>query len=367
MGAMSVTDSVPQPPAAAPAAEQGPVRPSSAWYWIGAAIMVLGIVGGTAFGVIRFTDTVDKIDDFPRLAVPSDREVSLDEGGYTLFHEYPGAASDYGFRFAPEVEITAPDGSSVPISPYGNEETYSFGDHEGRAISTFRADADGVYRVQVLGEPNSFESIAIGDSYIGGMLLAIFGGMALAGLGVVIGGIVMIVTGVRRGRAQRARRPAPAFAGGPAPYGGPGGYSAPTWGAPPPPGAWPAPSGAPTSWGAPPPPGGYGAPAQAWAPPPPASPAPPPPSSAVPTGWPSPSGSSFAPAPPSPAPSPAPAPGLGALAGAGDPRTPGPDVRGATVAPSGPTDDPDQAGWASPAPDVDASPPGPPPRPDAGL
>jgi hypothetical protein len=285
MGAMAY----PAPPAPPTAdVDDSPLRPSTAWYWVGVLLMVGGIVGGIVFGVTRVSDAFGKVDDFPRVAVPGRADIDLDAGGYTIFHEYPGASDAYGFSFTPTVAITGPDGSLVDLDSYAGSESYNLSGHEGRAVWTFDAPVDGSYRVEVRGEPEPFEEIAIGTSYVGQMLLGIFGGIALAGLGVLIGGVLMIVIGVKRGRARRARQPPPAF---PPPGAYPGAVpamaGAPTWAAPPPPGAWPPPQAPPPpSWGAPTPPGGgvvtgsapatwpAASTAAGWAPPPPPGPDP---------------------------------------------------------------------------------------------
>lgn len=304
--------------------DDSPLRPSSAWYWVGVVIMVAGIVGGIVFGVTRVSDAVGKVDDFPRVAVPGSAEIDLDAGGYTVFHEYPGASQSYGFSFTPTVEITAPDGAPVDLDSYAGSETYNLSGHEGRAVWTFDAPVGGAYRVEVRGEPEPFEEIAIGTSYVGQMLLGIFGGIAFAGLGVLIGGVLMIVIGVKRGRARRARQPPPSFPPpGVYPVGAPDMAGTPAWAAPPPPGAWPPPQAPPPpSWGAPPPPGGgavtggWGAPGTwpgagaGWAPPPPPGPAP------------------VAPAPPGTT----------------------PDVTPPAGPAGAPPDDPSEPGWAAPPP-----------------
>ena len=65
--------------------------PSRWWYGVAAAVAVLGVVAGALFAVRAFTDFQDRIDDFDRVDAGQRTEVRLDDGGYTIYLETPGA------------------------------------------------------------------------------------------------------------------------------------------------------------------------------------------------------------------------------------------------------------------------------------
>jgi hypothetical protein len=275
-------------PAAAPDGpiSDEPLKPSSAWYWVGAAIALAGVIGGIVFGVTRVTAAIDDVDDWPRVAVPGREDVALDEGEHTLFVEYPGAA-DYGtyyepFGDDPVVELVDASGDEVigAVAPRFSSTTYTYSGHEGRSFGTLHVPADGTYTLVVRGEPEPGQTVAVGDDPVGPVLIGVFGGIGIAGLATLVGLVVVIVVAVRRGREKRRRRPVRPWgppSGGwypaPATYPPPGAYPAPG-GYPPPPGSYPPPGTYPAPGM--PPPGTYPAPAP---PPPPASTWPPPPPS----------------------------------------------------------------------------------------
>jgi hypothetical protein len=250
--------------------------PSAVGYWIGGALMVLGVIGGVVWAVVGVGQMTSTIDDFDRVDIPASRDVQLDEGDYTIYVEGVGVSS--GFFTIPDVEIVDPSRSTVLIRSYGGSTnsslTYSFG-HEGSAVYTFTADRAGTYEVTTSSfsgtEIPTQDEIAIGESIAPLLVNMIVGGFAIGGLGLLTGGAVLLVTGVRRGRAKRLLRPgfgpmgyppspggyppAPPAVGGYPPPPQPGGYPPP-----PQPGGYPPPPPSASDWGSPPPPGQWPAP-----------------------------------------------------------------------------------------------------------
>ncbi len=255
------------------------IKPSVLWYWIGGLLLVAGVIGGVVWGVVGFSRMMDQIEDFQRVHVPGSGEVFIDDpGGYTIYHEYEGAATS-SWRQAPDVEITDPSGSPVFVESYGPNAslTYDY-EHEGVAVYTFDAPTTGTYEVETHGELDLGwdQQIAIGRSFTGTLAAAILGALAIGAIGVLSGTILLIVTAVRRGSAKR-KSAAAAWVGAP-------GVAGAQYGFPPPP---------PNQY--PPPPGQYPPPAGQYPPPPGQYPPPPP----APGTWPAPSAGSWPPpAPP---------------------------------------------------------------------
>jgi hypothetical protein len=182
-------------------------------------------------------------------------ELELDEGGYVIYYEAPGA--DEGDIPDGRAFVTSDDtGDELPLETYDSELSYDNGDHAGRAVLTFEVEEPGTYLLESDTEGDG--DLAVGRSVAGKLVTTIVGSMALGGLGVIVGVVILIVTAVRRRNARARQNP-----WNPPPPGTPPVYGS----APPPP---------PTPGYPPPPPTpGYPPPAPPPAPESPRSPAPP--------------------------------------------------------------------------------------------
>ena len=241
-----------------------PIRPRALWYWIGAAVIVAAIAGAVFWlvsGILRLDDTVD---GFERVPYPEGGTVTIaDPGEYVVYTE-----SFSGDEQAGGITVVDPDGNEVDTRLYVSSLTYDFGGEVGSASQTFTAEQAGEYELSSTGlESSGISSLAVGKSIGGDIVSAIVGAFVIGGLGVLVGVIVLIVTGIRRSSAKRERRP-------PTPPPSAWGQQQQTWGAnPPPPQA---------AWGQPPPPPGSATPGTSAPPPPGAGDTAPPP----PPGWP---------------------------------------------------------------------------------
>lgn len=181
------------------------MRPAGWWYGIAAGVGVLGIVVAAVVGLRSVDGLIDRVDGFSRVPVPGAGTVEVtDAGEYTIYHEYPGANSDESgiIDVSFDATLIAPDGSDVPLEPYGAEVRYGFGDHEGVAVYSFEATEPGNYELTTTGGPGT---AAVG----GGIGQGIVTGL-LAGLGIGIGGVVAailiaVLVAVRRGQDRRRR------------------------------------------------------------------------------------------------------------------------------------------------------------------
>jgi hypothetical protein len=259
-----------------------PRQPSAKGFVIGGMLMALAValfVGGLVSWFMQASDT---LDGYQRVPIDGGGTVELGEGTYRVFLERPGA--DEGIAFV-TFEVAGPDGAPVPVRPERFDETYSFDGTDGRSVGRIEVRDPGPHEVVTPpGAGLAGGELAFGrkgplSSSIPLLVGSVFGGGGLF----VVGLIIVIVTGVRRGRARRAAHPGP--------YGG----GAPAWGTTP--GGWVPPPGGSSIPPAPPvgdgpdarP--GWAPPPQAPSPPPPSSPLPPPPPptsappSADPPGW----------------------------------------------------------------------------------
>lgn len=235
-------------------------RPSGIGYWLGGLLIAGGIIGGIAWGVINGIGFNDAIDDFERVPVGQVGTIDLEEGDYVVYAERGGGEplANYlnGVRMRPAGAEGR--GEEIQFSDYTSEFTYDLGGRTGRAQLTFEIEDAGEYQVRADDGPGTTATTAaFGPSVAGDLVSAIVGAFVIAIGGIVIGIILIVVTGIRRRKwRQRSWR---SGAGGMA-YGNqpgmwnPGAANAPqgAWGAPAPPGYTPPP---PPGGGYPPPPG----------------------------------------------------------------------------------------------------------------
>ncbi|MET0666225.1 MAG: hypothetical protein ABW008_11735 [Acidimicrobiales bacterium] len=212
-----------------------PQGPSSLGYWLGGLLIAGGIIGGIVWGWMSFSSFLDAIDDFERVPVGEISTIQLDDGDYVVYAERGGGEAVSLFVDDVRMRPAGQEGADeIEFEPYVSELTYDFGNHTGRAQMTFAIDETGEYDVRVGGGPGTTATTAaFGPSIARDLVAAIVGGFVIAGIGIVLGIILLVVTGVRR-RKFRQR----AWLGA---WNGPGGAPQPgPWNPPPPasPGAW---------------------------------------------------------------------------------------------------------------------------------
>jgi hypothetical protein len=196
----------------APVISSEPLKPSGWWYGVAAGIAVAGIIIAIVVFVQTITGLIDRVDDFQRVTLPGSGTVTLEEGDYSIYHEFDGASST---EFGSTVPITllAPDGSAVDLERYDANVTYSWGDHEGVAAYSFTADEPGEYTVSAETQSGV---VAVGRGIGSGLVGGIVGAFLLGIGGSVIGGVIAIVVGIKRGRDRRSRMTyGPQFGPGP--------------------------------------------------------------------------------------------------------------------------------------------------------
>jgi len=189
---------------------------SRAGYWIGGALIVVGVAGAILWGVLSFAGMGETVDDFERAPAPGTARVELEARKYIVYVEGPGVGRD----FAPPMEIliTGPGaGGVLPLAGYSGSLTYSMSGHSGSAVATVTPPRAGTYelRAATTADPSAGFEVALGESIGGRILRTILGAFAIGG-GLLAAGIALIVTtGVRRKR--RAAPPPPPSSPGPAP------------------------------------------------------------------------------------------------------------------------------------------------------
>ncbi len=178
--------------------------PSTAGYWIGAIVAVVGLALAATLGVMTFVRMNDHLNTFPRMSIPGTMTVNLDAStGRTIYVEWiaplPLAALD--------LRVTDPNGKEVVVRPYVIDLHYDvpgFTGNMGHAVGTFNTTVAGPYQIEAAGTAPSGTTLAVGDTFYTSILG--YGLGAFAALLLALGGglTLVIVTAVRRSRARRA-------------------------------------------------------------------------------------------------------------------------------------------------------------------
>lgn len=165
------------------------LRPKRRWLWISGAVAVLGVVAAVVVGVLGIVGISNSVDDFERVQRGSGSIRIDDPGEYVVYAE--------GDTSSVSLTITDPDGQPIETSRYQNEITYEFGGRSGTAALTFEARATGTYAVQTDAD------IAVGPSIADRLIFAIVLPLAIGGLFVTLGLVMMIVVLVRRSKSKQ--------------------------------------------------------------------------------------------------------------------------------------------------------------------
>lgn len=181
------------------------VGPSKKGYWVGAAIVVVAGIAAIVWFATGFKSFSDTIDNFQRVPVNGEGEVTFDDtGGYVLYYEGPGASD--GDIPTGQAQLTpVAGGESLDLDDYDSELTYEIGGHSGVAVLTVDIEEPGTYLLE--SESDGDGELAVGRSVGTKLVTSIVGGLVLGGLGVVVGAVIIIVTAVRRRGARPRNAP----------------------------------------------------------------------------------------------------------------------------------------------------------------
>ena len=268
------------------------IKPGKGWYWVGGLLLAGGILGAIALAIAGVLHLKGTIDDFGRFKVTGGSgaaTVTFDKpGSYSIYYESKSKVcpdlttgadctketvkgdSDPPDRL--DISITK-DGQSLQVGKAEHSLDYTLGDYSGTEVAVVDVDEPGAYSMVVETRREGDFVIALGKDVVGTIVPWLVGALAVAAVGVVLGLVTLIVTGVKRSRRKRAAAmaastlypaappvlvatPVP-VAAAPPPTTSPGGWSAPPVPpppAPPPPPAAPPMPPPPTAPPAPPPP-----------------------------------------------------------------------------------------------------------------
>jgi hypothetical protein len=193
-------------------------RPSQAGYWIGAAVGLLLAAAGAWVLAATFTGGAKALKRFDRLhrtPVPGHAVLALAPGKHVVYLEVRGSQAPTGS--ADVIVKDAATGRALTLARYVASFTYSTSGRSGRAMQTFVTRTAGSYAIETTGAREQGLSVVIGPP--SGRILArtvtrVVSGFGLLFGGPILGGVIMLITGLRRSsfdrRVRQAAAPPPA-------------------------------------------------------------------------------------------------------------------------------------------------------------
>jgi hypothetical protein len=177
-------------------------RPTVGGYWVGGAIAMTGFVVAATWGAFSIVNLYDRVESFPRTAVPGSFVLQLDAGAErVIFYEQPVGTRMQSLADL-RVTVTGPDGN-VAVDRYLADLRYDLpGASEtiGRAVGTFNATIRGSYEVTAVGSAPHGGAITVGESFAVSVIGSVLGAVALLVLTGFTGLAIVVVTAVRRSR-----------------------------------------------------------------------------------------------------------------------------------------------------------------------
>ena len=191
-----------------PTATPAETSPGTRGYWLAGLIAL----GGVAAGGWLCVDAIRGIlsSDMRRMEAPGEMEFEVTEPDtYNIYHEHRSVFRGRVYRNAPSppagltvTVVRKADGRHVELTSPQRSETYSIMDERaGKLMMRFRADRPGAYAVEATygdaDEPTE-TVLAVGRLNVLNRVSRILLGVLLAGLGVLAGLTLLVVTLARR-------------------------------------------------------------------------------------------------------------------------------------------------------------------------
>ncbi|OWY60161.1 hypothetical protein B7486_70655, partial [cyanobacterium TDX16] len=206
-------------PAAPGAGATTKLKPGIGGYLFGGAILGAAIIGAGVLVVLGVFALFSTLDDLERLPLDEATELEVDIGTYDVYLVGAGVDANTSFG-ADDLLISDPDGQPRPVVVRDDPALATPEDVFVPRL-TFDAPTDGTYTFEP--GPNADRSTEIDALVVGPEAETLYedellpwfvAAGAVALVGGAIGTVLLIVTGVRRGKAKRAARAWPSGPGG---------------------------------------------------------------------------------------------------------------------------------------------------------
>jgi hypothetical protein len=166
-------------------ASAAPRRPTRAAYWLAGTLAVVGIAVAITWAVLATLATIDRVDDFPRTAIPGTVSAPVNEPGERLVY-YEGSGKPTPQQLG--LSVSRPDGARVSLNAYELKLQYDAPGARGvaSAVASFEATSAGSYQVSATATSRPRARLAVGEHIGRGLASALLwpGLLALATVGV---------------------------------------------------------------------------------------------------------------------------------------------------------------------------------------
>lgn len=181
---------------------------SPLWFVLAGVIAVAGFAAA-GFRVVSGIGGIES--RLMQVVMPGSAVLNLSEPGtYTIYYEHKSVVDGrvhVGTGLGDlRLSMRGP-GGEVQLVPNSGGATYTFGSREGRSIYSFAATAPGEYRITGTWPDGRGERkvvLGVESGLIGGMARMVGGAIGMAFGGLAIAGILVIVTVLQRQKAKRA-------------------------------------------------------------------------------------------------------------------------------------------------------------------
>jgi len=189
--------------------EEG-IRPSRGYYGLAAAVFVAGWV---LFGLFLYRNLSGMADKLQQVVVPGKAELTLSKPGrYTIYHEYRSVlgskiySADQNLPGLECVLVSKRTGSKVALHRAAVSSSYTMGGRSGVAVFDFTIEQPGVYELSAgypEGQEGSEAVLAVGQGFVVGIVITVFGGLAIV-FGAMLAAIaIALVTLIKREKAKK--------------------------------------------------------------------------------------------------------------------------------------------------------------------
>lgn len=165
-------------------------RASTAGYWLAGLIAVAAVGGAIAWFVLGLGGLGGAVDDLARVDVPGSAVVELEEGRQSAYWEGEGAVP------ALRIAVREVDGPPLEVGPHGGEVTYEVDGRAGQSVAGFTVAEAGFHEVTVRGDGGG--RLAVGEGVGSRIVGVVVGGIALFFGGLLLSGLMILVTARRR-------------------------------------------------------------------------------------------------------------------------------------------------------------------------
>lgn len=171
-------------------------------YAIAIGLVMVGVLGAVGWLQLSLGRVSDDVNRFQRVPLPGQATLRLAAHKYVIYYEAGGTDRPLaGFNLA---VLDARTGAIVDTPSYGGSLTYDF-DRKGSALATVTPPHAGTYTVSASARTRTHGArLALGRSIAGDIVGTVLGTLAIGGLVVGSGTVLLVIMTARRRRDRRS-------------------------------------------------------------------------------------------------------------------------------------------------------------------